>query len=145
MLEVKCVSDKKFAEFKKAVAELGEKNALRKWNAVYYAQAQCYLHYTGLTRHYIVVATPGGRDWTSARTEYNAAEALQLVAKAKRIIDAQEPPERVSNTPSWFECKYCAFSPICHDNEMPARSCRSCLHSEMQSEGAGFASAGRRT
>lgn len=138
VLEVKCVSDKKFTEFKKAVADLGEKQALRKWNPVYYAQAQAYMHYTGLHRHYIVVATPGGRDWTSARTEYNAADALQLVTKAKRIIDAQEPPDKISNTPSWYECKWCAFSPICHNNEMPARNCRSCLHSEIQSEGRWF-------
>lgn len=129
VLEVKCVADKGFAKFKKCVADNGEKNALKAWNPIYYAQAQAYMHYTGLTRHYIVVATPGGRDWTSARTEYNAADALQLVTKAKRIIDAQEPPDRISNTPSWYECKWCAFSPICHDNEMPARSCRTCAHS----------------
>lgn len=135
VLEVKCVGDKKFAEFKKAVADLGEKMALRKWNPTYYAQAQCYMHYTGLTRHYIVVATAGGRDWASARTEYNAADALQLVTKAKRIIDAQEPPERVSNKSDWYECKWCAFSGICHEQDMPARSCRTCLHSTAMPEG----------
>ena len=138
VLEVKCVGEKGFAKFKKCVADNGEKGALKAWNPVYYAQAQCYMHYTGLTRHYIVVATPGGRDWTSARTEYNAADALQLVAKAKRIIEAHEPPERISRSPSWYECKWCAFSPICHENDMPARSCRTCLHSETQSEGRWF-------
>lgn len=135
VLEVKCVGDKKMTEFKKAVDDLGEKMALRKWNPVYYAQAQCYMHYTGLTRHYLVVATAGGRDWASARTEYNAADALQLVTKAKRIIEAQEPPERISKDPSWWECRFCTFSGICHHQEIPARSCRTCLHSETMSEG----------
>lgn len=135
VLEVKSVGDKKFAEFKKAVADLGEKAALKKWNATYYAQAQCYMHYTGLTRHYIVVATAGGRDWASARTEYNAADALQLVSKAKRIIDAQEPPERISKDSSWWECRFCAFSGICHEQDIPARACRTCLHSTAMPEG----------
>lgn len=135
VLEVKCVGDKKFAEFRKAVDDLGEKAALRKWNPTYYAQAQCYMHYTGLTRHYLVVATAGGRDWASARTEYNAADALQLVTKAKRIIEAQEPPERVSNDKSWYECKWCPFYGICHEQDMPARSCRTCLHSTAMPEG----------
>jgi hypothetical protein len=108
---------------------MGEKLALKRWNPTYYAQAQCYMHYMGLTRHYTVVATAGGRDWASCRTEYNAADALQLVAKAKRIIGSQEPPERVSNDKSWYECRWCTFSGICHEQEMPARSCRTCLHS----------------
>jgi hypothetical protein len=135
VLEVKCVGDKKFAEFRKAVADLGEKAALKKWNPVYYAQAQAYMHYTGLPRHYLVVATAGGRDWASARTEYNAADALQLVTKAKRIIDAQEPPERVSNKSDWYECKWCTFSGICHEQDIPARACRTCLHSTAMPEG----------
>lgn len=135
VLEVKCTSEKKFAEFKRIVASLGEKKALRKWNPTYYAQAQCYMHYTGLKRHWTVVATAGGRDWTSCRTEYNEADALQLVAKAKRIIGAEQPPERISNSPSWYECKWCTFSGVCHDKDMPDRTCRTCLHSEMQSEG----------
>lgn len=135
VLEVKCVGEKGFAKFKKAIADYGEKAALKAWNPVYYAQGQAYLHYTGLTRHYIVVATPGGRDWTSARTEYNAADALQIVTKAKRIIDAQEPPERISKDASWWECRFCTFSGICHGGEMPDRSCRTCLHSEMLDEG----------
>lgn len=135
VFEVKCCGDKKFNEFKKAVADVGEKQALRKWNPTYYAQAQCYMHYMGLTRHYIVVATAGGRDWVSARTEYNAADALQLVAKAKRIIYSQEPLERVSNKPDWFECRFCAFSGICHEQDMPARACRTCLHSTAMEDG----------
>jgi hypothetical protein len=135
VLEVKCCGDKTFAKFKKAIADYGEKAALKVFNQTYYAQAQCYMHYTGLTRHYIVVATAGGRDWCSARTEYNAADALQFVSKAKRIIDAQEPPDRISKDPSWWECRYCTFSGICHQQEMPDRSCRTCLHSEMLDEG----------
>ena len=135
VLEVKCVGDKKFAEFKKAVSELGEKQALRKWNPVYYAQAQCYMHYTGLHRHWIVVATAGGRDWTSARTEYNKEDAERLTKKAKRIIDSQEPLDKISNKPDWYECKWCAYKGICHDKDMPDRTCRTCLHAEAMSDG----------
>lgn len=135
VLEVKCVSDKKFAEFKKAVQDLGEKQALRKWNPVYYAQAQCYMHYTGLHRHWIVVATPGGRDWTSARTEYNKEEAERLVVKARRIIESQEPLDKISNKPDWWECRFCAYQGICHKQEMPDRTCRTCLHAETMSDG----------
>lgn len=129
ILEVKCTAEKKFNEFKKLVNELGQKMALKKWNVTYYAQAQSYMHYMGYTRHYIVIATPGGRDWTSARTDYDAEYALKLKAKAKSIIYTDEPPERISNSSSWFECRWCAFSDICHEEAMPDRACRTCLHS----------------
>lgn len=135
VLEIKCVSDKKFAEFKKAVRDHGEKSALKVWNPVYYAQAQSYMHYMDLTRHYIVVATAGGRDWYSARTEYDKKYALQIVAKAKRIIDSNEPLEKLSDTPTWYECKWCAYKDICHGDTMPDRTCRTCLHSTATPDG----------
>jgi hypothetical protein len=135
ILEIKCVGDKKMTELKKAITDLGEKQALRKWNQVYYGQAQAYMHYMNYTRHYLVVATAGGRDWLSVRTDCDPAYAIQLVVKAKRIINAQEPPDRISNSKTWFECRFCHFSPICHDSEMPNRSCRTCIHSETLSEG----------
>ena len=129
VFEVKCTSEKKFNEFKKIVSQLGEKQALLKWNATYYGQAQMYMHYMGYNRHYIVIATAGGRDWTSARTEYNKEYALKLVAKAAKIIKTDKPPQKVSDSPDWFECRYCSFSEICHQQEMPDRNCRTCLHS----------------
>lgn len=129
VFEAKCCSEKKFNELKKVVAELGEKQALKKWNPVYYTQGQLYCHYHNRTRHYLVVATPGGRDWMGVRTDYDAAHAIQTIAKAKRIIQSNEPLDKLSNDPSYFECRYCTFSNICHKGEMPARNCRTCVHS----------------
>lgn len=133
--EHKSTAEKKFNELKKAIADVGEKMALRKWNPVYYAQAVLYMFYEGADRHYMTVSTPGVRDTISVRTEADPAFALQLKAKAQRIIDAHEPPERVSNSASWYECKFCPFSGICHEQEMPDRSCRTCLHSETMPDG----------
>lgn len=135
IFEAKCVAEKKFNELKKLVSSIGEKLALRQWNQTYHAQAQEYMHYKGYTRHYLVVATPGGRDWIGVRTEYDAAYALQLKVKAERIIKAQSPPEKISNDASWYECKWCSFSDICHKDDMPDRSCRTCLHSSAIEQG----------
>lgn len=127
--EHKSTSEKKFNDLKKIKAEVGEKNALRKWNPIYYAQGQLYMFYEGTDRHYMTVSSAGVRDAIGLRTEANPAFAMQLKAKAQRIITSDEPPEKVSNTASWFECKFCPFKGICHEQEMPDRSCRTCLHS----------------
>ena len=134
--EAKSTADKKLSEFRKIKADLGEKATLKKWNPTYYAQAQLYMHYEGTDRHYLTVSSPGVRDWDSCRTEYDAAFAIGLKAKAKRIITSQEPLDKVSNDASWFECRYCPARGICHEGEMPDRTCRTCAHSTPVEAGA---------
>lgn len=112
--ENKAVNEKKFSLLSRCIAEKGEKNALKKWDAIYYAQAVVYMHYFNLTRHYLTVTTPGGRNIISCRTEENKEYAQALRSKAERILEAQEPPARVSENPSWFECKWCNFYEVCH-------------------------------
>jgi hypothetical protein len=128
VFEAKATAEKKFNELRRIIAAVGQKAALRKWNPVYFAQATLYQFYSALTRHYTVVATPGGRDWLGIRTEADTPFALELVAKAGRIIRAEAPPVRLSETPDHFECRYCSFSDICHGGQPPDRSCRTCLH-----------------
>jgi hypothetical protein len=114
LLEIKCCNLKKFEDLKKKVATFGEKGALREWDFQYYVQAQLYLHFFDLTRHYLVCASPGGRDATSCRTEYNRAFTEAQIEKARRIINAVEPPSRVSDNPSYYICKWCDFFDVCH-------------------------------
>src|SRR5882757_5949485 len=40
----------------------------------------------------------------------------QLELKATEIINAKEPPNRISDNPAFFNCKYCHQSEICHKN-----------------------------
>jgi hypothetical protein len=112
--EGKCVNEKKFAKLKNLKLELGEKQALKEWDAVYYAQAQMYMGYTGMKRHYLTACTPGGRDWDSVRTEFDDTEFEKLKDKAKRILEAKAPLAKVSNDPNWFYCKFCIYKERCH-------------------------------
>lgn len=45
------------------------------------------------------------------------------------IVDATNAPQRVSNSPGWWKCKFCDFKGICHGQEMPEVNCRTCIHS----------------
>ena len=112
--ENKSVNEKKFKELGKLVAEKGEKNALRAWDKTYYAQGVIYMHYFNLTRHYLTVTTPGGRDIIGCRTDANPDYAQALRAKAERILDAKDVPGRISEDPAWYQCKWCRFSDVCH-------------------------------
>lgn len=58
-------------------------------------------------------------DWGLGETMYK---------KADEIINSQIPPPKISQTKTHFSCKWCHFSPICHDGETPEKNCRSCVH-----------------
>lgn len=67
-----------------------------------------------------IKVTPIELDW---------ARGKQLEKKAEEIITANEIPPRISDNPSFFECKYCSAFGICHENEIPLKNCRSCKNS----------------
>ena len=126
--EHKQCNEKKCLLLAKLKHEYGEKNALERWDNVYFVQSQFYMRYTGMDRHYLTVATPGGRSTISCRTEYQPDKADYFEKRARMIIYSSEPPLRISDDPSWYECKYCPFYEVCHGQEAPLVTCRSCAH-----------------
>lgn len=133
--EHKQVDQTKQNKLVKLAHELGEKNALEKWNATYYAQAILYLHYSGMERHYLTCSTPGGRHTVSVRTEPNPVAAQRLILKAERVINAATPLAKLSDDPDYFVCKMCDFAGVCHGVELAERNCRTCLHASPIDDG----------
>lgn len=134
--EHKSTDEKKQTKLAKLKEDLGEKQALAAWDEVYYAQAVLYMHYSGMERHYLTCSTPGGRSTISVRTDANPTYAAQLITKAGDIIQAARPPERISDRPDWWECRFCDHRAVCHGGEMPSeRHCRSCIHASPVSDG----------
>lgn len=133
--ENKCCERKQYSKIKRLITKFGAKNALREWSPAYYAQAQLYMKYSGLTRHYMTVASAGGREWLSLRTEFNEVEAQRQIAKARRVIDAASPPDKISKAPGVHPCKWCDFADQCHNAVWSDINCRTCLHSTPVDEG----------
>ena len=81
--EHKSVNEKKYNELLKIREENGEKETLKKWDIIYYDQAQIYMHTQQKTRHFLTVSTPGSRAYASIRTDYNKkyAENLNILYK----------------------------------------------------------------
>ena len=137
VLEIKCTGDKKFAEFLKLKAKVGEKSTLREWNETYYGQHQVYMMYRGRTRGYMVVASAGGRRWASCRTEFNREAAEFYVERARQIIfERDRLPDRISENRDYWLCRFCEFREVCHLGAAPVRNCRTCVWSEPVDNGA---------
>jgi hypothetical protein len=134
--ENKAVGQSKYNKLEKLKQELGEKNALKEWDIIYYDQAIIYMHVSTTTRHYLNVETPGGRDYTSCRTNYDPVQAQIIIEKAKGIIfDNWSIPAQLSYKKEFYKCKWCEFSPICHDKNFPLVHCKTCRYSEPVNDG----------
>lgn len=115
----------------KLMQEHGEKNALQQWDIEYFNQAQIYMHAFNLKRHYMVISKPGGRDHFSCRTNYNKEIAEGIITKAKVIIfNNWDIPPKLSEKREFYRCKWCEFSGICHDGDIPLVHCKTCRYSE---------------
>lgn len=55
--------------------------------------------------------------------------------RAKQVIDAHVPPDRISENSSWWLCKLCNFHDICHHNKEPKRTCRMCAYGSPVEDG----------
>ena len=97
---------------------------------------QTYMHLTGMERAAYIAVNKNDDDLYFERVRYDAAFALRLVAKAHAIIAAEHPPARLSDDPTWWQCKFCDHAPVCHGGKLPEEHCRSCLHATPTDGGA---------
>ena len=93
------------------------------------AQMQVYMHLTGVTRALYVAVCKDTDALHIERVPADTAMGERLLEKARRIVFAQHPPERISADPAWFQCRFCDHHGLCHGDDAPAVTCRSCLHS----------------
>lgn len=62
--------------------------------------------------------------------------AAEMKGRAHFIIGSRKIPQRISNSPSFFECQYCDYRQICHFAKPMQMNCRTCRHSEPVANGA---------
>jgi hypothetical protein len=126
LLEIKTMNNKNFTNMQK----VGLKNS----HPNYYAQAQRYMKAAGLTRALFVITNKDNEERDYIRIKFDKDFADDLSAKEREIIIATEPPFKRFNK-TWWKCRWCNVSDVCHDGEAPDVNCRTCAHSDVALEG----------
>lgn len=134
VLEFKTHNAKSFAKLKKK----GVKEAFPK----HYAQMQIYMHLTGMKRALYLAKNKDTDELYSERIRYDKQEAEVLILRAKMIITSTSPPERLSESPDFYQCNWCSARKICFGTyppepvlPLPSISCRQCCHSTPKFDG----------
>ena len=99
---------------------------LSKAKPKHWAQECQYGYKTGIKYCIYMIENKNDSDITIKIVELDWNYGAQLEKKAEEIIFAKEAPNRISDNPAFFNCKWCHQSDICHKGEQPERNCRSC-------------------
>ena len=102
----------------------------------HYAQCMCGMGMSGMDRAAYIAVNKNDESIHFERIRFDKKEWLRLLQKAKEIIFATEPPDRINESPAWFECKWCAYADICHDQgDIAEKNCRTCKYATALEEG----------
>lgn len=126
LLEIKTHNDKNF--------KLLMKQKVRSGFPKHYAQCHRYMKAEKLTRTLYIGYNKNTSEYYAERLRYDASFANDLIRKEQEIIAAPEIPTKQFDA-SWYECKFCEFSNICHAGELLDVNCRTCEHSDMADGG----------
>ena len=121
VLEFKTHSNKSFTDL---VAK-----KVRESKPQHFAQMQIYMHLMGMNRAMYLAVNKDTDDLYVQRMEADVAYTEQLLEKARRIIFAPTPLPRISEEPSWYQCRLCDHADVCHGPRAAEVNCRTCLHS----------------
>ena len=127
LVDVKTCNSKKFSELLK--------HGMQKTYPRYWGQAQGYMGEFGLTRGMYIFICKDTDQIHTERFEFDAEEHKRLQAKSTTVIFSPEPPERISNDPAWFGCKFCDHRSTCHATQAPKINCRTCAHATANQSG----------
>ena len=101
----------------------------------HFAQMQLYMKLSGMTRALYLAVNKNTDELYAERINYDADTAARLLEKAEKIVSASRAPEGVSKDPSFFMCRFCSQSAVCHKDKFAETNCRTCLHSTADADG----------
>ncbi|NTA16040.1 oxidoreductase [Agrobacterium tumefaciens] len=116
-----------------------KKDGVKVSKPLHYGQMQVYMHARGRGRAIYLAVCKDNDELYAERIHYDPEYSLRLMAKAERIIHANEPPAKLHEDPrakTAFACGWCKHRGICHEDAWPRTNCRTCLYSSPESGGS---------
>lgn len=89
------------------------KDGVAKSKPMHYCQMQCYMGLSGMTRALYLAVDKDTDALYSERIRFNGEDFDILMDRAKRIIENETPPPRISDRPDYYECSWCPAKSIC--------------------------------
>lgn len=127
LLEIKTHSDKYFKELVKQGVKLAKPE--------HYVQMQIYMNKMGLGVALYCAVNKNDDEYYFEIIWAEQITPATMIERARIIIMSSSPPQKINNSPSWYQCKCCDYQRICHFGVEPERNCRTCHFSRPIEDG----------
>jgi hypothetical protein len=114
-----------------------QKHGLAKARADHWHQLHAGMIGLGLARGLYVGVNKDTDDILTERVRIDHEEGARQEARVLRLVDAHEPPHRISDKPDSFACRFCDHRATCHGGAFARRHCRTCVHFTLTTDGNG--------
>lgn len=114
-----------------------QKEGVEKAKPEHFAQMQWYMGKSGMQRALYLAVNKDTDELYAERLKFDEVAFARIQAKAERIIFTDTPPPKLSDNPKFWQCNFCTFQKVCHHQQTPAASCRTCCHSTPEPHGDG--------
>lgn len=122
LTEFKTHSDKSFNEVKAKGVLLAKPE--------HFQQMQQYIGYHKLTFGLYMAVNKNTDELYCEIVMFDKLYYEKYLQRAGTIVESKIPLEKITKNPKFYTCSYCDYKQICHGKDLPARNCRTCLHSE---------------
>lgn len=104
-----------------------------KWE--HYVQMNIYMYKMGLPVALYMSVNKNDDNIHAELIQQDAAIAEQYLARGHKLVFMRTPPKRISESSSFWKCKFCDHMKVCHLRAKPAVNCRTCKFSEPLHDG----------
>ena len=104
------------------------KKGVRESKPVHFTQMQLYMNELRLGWALYGAVNKNDDHLHLELIEHDSEYAAHYRDRADLIVASQTPPQRISENPGWYECKWCDFYRICHLGRSMEVNCRTCQH-----------------
>lgn len=118
----------------KSFKELSEKG-VEQAKPEHFVQMQIYMGLAELDRALYLAVNKDTDELYSEWIKFDKDCFDYHIAKADRIIRSITEPQKLSNEPSWYQCKFCDHQAVCHRGHVPLKSCRTCTFATPKEDG----------
>lgn len=118
LTEFKTHADKSFQKVKK----MGVQQAKFK----HFIQMQMYMGKHKLNGALYMAVNKNNDELYCELVEFDQIYYSKFEERFGLIIDARKAPKRISDSPGWYECRFCDYKNICHGRGQVENNCRTC-------------------
>lgn len=107
----------------------GQREAVKHAKPEHYTQMQVYMHKKGLKGALYIAVNKNDEHLHIEFVPYFEQAAHAALGRAINIIHRRQPPDRIAERASFWDCKFCDYKSICHFGEPMLKGCRTCRFS----------------